>query len=246
MLLSLPNSGTDWLVGCICRCENLNYYREFFNPIVNPQYEDIIASAFGCELNDTSDMIAAPISDEITFEVLQNTWRKTNFNFTKENYSPFKLRFFKSFFECFVLYRETEMCIPGSRREAVMTWYSSLWSSLKNNLATLPHSIFAATDWAIKNANTINKRQVAAHILCGHNLLQDARKMGVPVLQYNDLMSLPEQKIAETMSGIHNFRNPEKIAQEIVNSRRPRQKNEFSLETHEFVKNLILLLKEPK
>jgi len=237
MLLSLPNSGTDWLVNCICQSENVKYYREFFNPIVNPQFEDTLAKAFGCELADTIDAIATPVNDSLAKTVLNETWGKTDFNFTKENYSPFKLRFFNQFFECFVLHRDVHLCIPGSRREQVMTWYSALFVSVTRN------SKMESVRWAIKHADTLHKKYVAAHVICDHQLCQDAAKLNISVLDYNDLMTLSNVEISDLFSKIRNFKNPDKIAIEIINSRRPKEKNKFTTEVDEFIEELVESLK---
>ena len=46
MILSLPNSGTDWLCRILAkhgRSDGLRYYdKEFFNPICNPKYATVL------------------------------------------------------------------------------------------------------------------------------------------------------------------------------------------------------------
>jgi hypothetical protein len=231
-LLALPNTGTDWLVDLILRQNSqLHYYREFFNPICNSKYEDVLGRAFGCETLDSYEMIARP---QCPYEdVYQYTWAREDYNFTKENYSAFKAHWFVQRFRCFVLNRRIELSLPGGRLP-VKTWYSALYWSLVRNRASLEKDVRALVDFAVAEADTVNKRQVAAYTIYYYQLLQEAKKYGLPVVDYDDLLTQPVDELAGKLHGLPGVVDAGQLARDICTTRRHCPRDFASLGAEEF------------
>jgi hypothetical protein len=236
VLLSLPNTGTDWFVDLLLRQNpQLRYFREFFNPICNPAYENDLNRAFGCEMVDNYAMIAkthCPYE-----EVYQRTWAKENYNFTKENYSAFKLDWFLSKFDCFVLYRRAERTLPGSRLQ-VKSWYDAMYCSLLRNRWTLEPDVRALIDFSVADADTIAKRLVAAFVIYYYKLLKDAHRRNVPILNYDLLMEASGEELLGHLRGLPAVADAEKLAYDVCQERRPSHKDFGALRADEFFARL--------
>jgi hypothetical protein len=241
LLLSLPNTGTDWLVDLLLRHNpGLRYYREFFNPICNPKYEDVLGRAFGCEMVGHYEMIARTRGP--WEEVYEQTWAREAYNFTKENYSAFKAHALVRKFTCFVLYRRAEMTLPGSRVQ-VKTWYDAMYWSLIRNQAALESDVRSLVAYAGAEADTVNKRQVAAFVIYYYQLLKEAKKYGLPVIDYDNLMRYSHDELVPYLRGVPGVVDPEGLAQDISQTRRPAQKNFGELRADEFFARLLGLAK---
>jgi hypothetical protein len=238
-LLSLPNTGTDWFADMLLRQNpRLRYYREFFNPICNPLYENVLNRAFGCEMVDNFAMIAKANGHHES--VFQQTWAKEHYNFTKENYSAFKLNWFVMHFDCVVLYRKAELSLPGTRLP-VKTWYDAMYCSLLRNRWTLEPDVRVLVDFAANEADTIAKRLVAAFVIYYYKLLKDAHLHNVPILDYERLMDLPVADLASYLRGVPAVADAEKLAYDICEHRRPMHKDFGSLQADEFFVRLTNL-----
>jgi len=222
-LLSLPNTGTDWFAGLLLRQNPaLRYYREFFNPICNPKYENELNKAFGCEMVENYRILARPYCP--CEDVYWRTWAREKYNFTKENYSGFKLDWFSLRFDVFVLYRAAELTFPGERLQ-VKTWYDAMYGSLLKNKWGLERDVRALVDFACLHADTVNKRQVAAFVIYYFKLLKDAHRYGVPVLDYDQLMRGSTEELSRVLRELPGVRDVERLAQEVSATRRPAKKN---------------------
>jgi hypothetical protein len=241
-LLSLPNTGTDWFVDLLLRQNpHLRYYREFFNPICNPVYENDLNRAFGCEMVDNYTLIAkAHCPHEAVY---QQTWAKENYNFTKENYSAFKLDWFRAHFDCFVLYRRAELTLPGNRLQ-VKTWYDAMYCSLLRNRWTLEPDVRVLVDFAAAEADTIAKRLVAAFVIYYYKLLKDAHRHEVPVLEYDLLMQLSGADLVPYLRGLPTVADAEKLAYDVCEERRPAPKDFGSLRADDFFTRLTELARK--
>jgi hypothetical protein len=222
-LLSLPNTGTDWFADLLLRQNPaLRYYREFFNPICNPKYEDELNKAFGCEMVENYRMLARPYC--LCDDVYWRTWAREEYNFTKENYSAFKLDWFSLRFDVFVLYRRAELTFPGERLQ-VKTWYDAMFASLVKNKWGLERDVRSLVDFACQHADTVNKRQVAAFAIYYFKLLKDAHRYGVPVLDYDQLMLASTEELSCLLRQLPGVRDVEQLAQGVSATRRPSNKN---------------------
>jgi len=235
-LLSLPNTGSDWLVGLILKQNpELKYFREFFNPICNPKYENDLNKAFGCEMVDNYQMIAKPHCP--CDEVYQQTWAREEYNFTKENYSAFNLRWFHEKFDCFVLYRRAERTFPGGRIQ-VKTWYDAMYWSLVKNKWALERDVRLLVDFAAAEAVTIVERQLAAFVIYYYKLLKDAHRYKVPVLHYDRLMYAPHEELVQLVRGLPGIVDAEQLAHDLSESRRPCRKDFDELRADDFFARL--------
>jgi len=238
-LLALPNTGTDWFVEVLLRQNpRLRYFREFFNPICNPKYEDVLNQAFGCEMVDNYRMIAKPFCPGDS--VFEKTWAKEKYNFTKENYSAFKLEWFVQRFDCFILYRRAEMSLPGSRMP-VKAWYDAMYWSLLHNKWTLETDLRMLVDFAQAKGNTIAKRHVAAFVIYYYKLLKDAHRLRVPVLDYEDLMRRSRKDLIPYVQGLPAVLDSTRLANDLVETRRLSYKHFDALKVQGFLKGLVEL-----
>jgi hypothetical protein len=239
VLLGLPNTGTDWVVDLLLRQNpHLRYFREFFNPICNPTYENDLNCAFGSEMVDNYALIA---KTHCPYDaVYQRTWAKENYNFTKENFSAFKLAWFLGKFDCFVLYRRAELTLPGSRLQ-VKTWYDAMYCSLLRNRWTLEPDVRALVDFAVAEADTIAKRQVAAFVIYYYKLLKDARRRHVPILNFNLLMQGSYEELLPPLCGLPAVADAEKLAYDICQERRLSSKDFAALQAEDFFARLTEL-----
>jgi hypothetical protein len=181
MILSLPNSGTDWLCRILAKHgkgDGLRYYeKEFFNPICNPKYAMMLEPVFGCELAYCHENIGiwSEVQDEELEAVYQDSWACESYNFDKENYSALKVRFFARHFELVFLFRPVENVFPPSRLR-VWAWYDAIYSAL---VATGMIEETGPID--------LEGRSVAAHKTCWDVMWKEAEAIGAPVLDYERL-----------------------------------------------------------
>jgi hypothetical protein len=236
-LLGLPNTGTDWLVDLILRQNpSLKYYREFFNPICNEDYQDVLSRAFGCEMLDNYEMIARP--DCPCEEVFEQTWACESYNFTKENFSAFKVGWFVHHFDCFLLHRRIELTLPGQRLQ-VKTWYSALFWSLVRNRKFLPRELRALVQFALDEADTLNKRQAAAFAIFSRHLLEEARRYSLRVVDYDCLMTLEPPELTAHLAGLPGVVDPERLAHDVRATRRTWTRKFDDLEVSAFLVRLL-------
>lgn len=130
MILSTPNCGTDWLCKILAsHGRGLSYYnKEFFNPICNERYGEVLASAFGCELASCYRKIAQKVSADELDRVYDATWLQQTCNFDKENFAAWRVEFFAERFDLAFLQRPVVGVFPPSRLR-VWAWYDAIWQS---------------------------------------------------------------------------------------------------------------------
>jgi hypothetical protein len=172
-MISLPNSGSTWLAETIAAHSRWNRYAgEFFNPLRNRKHYGLLSSAFGCELIDCFERIAES-ERQHDLDVIDRTWPAEDFNFTKEVFSPFKLRSYIKRFRCFVLVRMWADTFPAHRAR-VWSFYEHAWWALKiNGYPVRP--------------GTLEARATDAFTMMRATLIRDAEQLGVPVIHYRDL-----------------------------------------------------------
>ncbi len=138
MMLSLPNSGTDWLCRILAkhgRGDGLRYYdKEFFNPICNLKHATVLEGPFGCELASCFENIG--VRSELQARDLeaayQASWEMEGYNFDKENFSALKVPFFAQHFDIVFLYRPAYNVFPPSRLR-VWAWYDAIYTAMVAN-----------------------------------------------------------------------------------------------------------------
>lgn len=182
-MLTMSSSGGKWLAQTIAdHLPNCRYYnKEFFNPICNLKHERVLRKNFGSELASCYRNIASA-GDLSVHRDIERTWGVENYTFTKEVFSPFKLRVFMSHFRCFALLRRTEDCLPPARLR-VWSFYEHAWQALYE----AGYEMDAA-------ASTID-RAFEAHRLIYEQIEYDATRLNVPILRFEQLMHEPAETI---------------------------------------------------
>jgi hypothetical protein len=190
MILSLPNSGTDWLCAILAKHgRELRYFeKEFFNPICNQHYAPILETAFGCELASSYRNIAWRGRDPKVAameDVYQATWAGEAFNFDKENFSAMKVEFFARHFRLAFLYRSAANVFPPSRLR-VWAWYDAIYQALVDVGGILPANL---------GARTLAERAQVAHAACWTEMRYQAEILGVPIIDYEVLCTEDKQRV---------------------------------------------------
>jgi hypothetical protein len=181
LMLSLPNCGSSWLAGLIARHSSFSRYApEFFNPIRTPKYFDVLKRAFGCELMCCYRNIAHAGDDQIHDDITRTFFRE-NLNFTKEVFSPFKMRVFREHFRVFVLMRDFEDVFPPKRLR-IYSFYEHAWHALRVAGVRIYGS-------------TLLEQCQAAHSYMRNTIERDAAAYAVPVINYRDLFSDDEKRL---------------------------------------------------
>lgn len=182
MILSLPNSGTDWLCRILAKHgKDLRYYeKEFFNPLCNWKHCLVMELAFGCEMvscHRNIGLCAEEQADQLE-AIYQNTWCQYDWNFDKENFAAFKVDFFAKHFEIVILHRSAGSMFPPSRAR-VWNWYDAIWNGLVAHGHLIGHSM------------ALECRAHDAHRVCSWELVRWADRLGAPVLDYDVLCTAP-------------------------------------------------------
>ncbi len=113
-------------------------------------------------------------------DAISETWDRDGYTFTKEVFSPYKLRQFAERFNCAVLVSESRLVFPPTRLRVYSFYehaYVSLTEERRVHFPLLPPCPSVA-DYAI-----------AAHDKMAADLVDEADRLGVPVLRYRDLLT---------------------------------------------------------
>ena len=190
LILSLPNSGTDWLCPILARQGGLRYYqKEFFNPICNPVHGTRLEAAFGCELASCYANIGLPWDRQVeTLESLyRTTWAAEPYNFDKENFSPLKVAWFARHFRIVMLHRAASSVFPPSRLR-VLAWYDAIY----NAMADHGHLVRQAVD--------LTARAKRAHEVSWVLMRQAAACLDIPVLDYDELCTADRDRVRQSLA----------------------------------------------
>ena len=220
MILSLPNTGSDWLAKVICDTnENIEYAREFFNPICNRKYETDLKPYFGCEMGSCEEGIAKKITEKEYDDIFAKTWGHENYNYTKENYSSFKVEHHVRNFNCCVLYRRLSKTLPGQRDWCVVdNWYCSMFYSLKLNLETIEDSLKPLVEFSMEKAEKFEEQCAMAHLIYYSKLFLEANKYSLPIINYDILIDGEELDVMREVKKIPGVRSND-LASKIIETR---------------------------
>lgn len=189
MLLSLPNSGSDWLAPMLAEAHGYRYFdKEFFSPICNAKHRETIASCFGCEMVSNYHQIGVPWKQQPQLESLfRQTWEKEDWTADKEVFAFRKVGFFASRFRCVALHRSRELTFPPKRRR-VQVWYDAIY-------------------WALGRppGPNLQDRCLRAFDQASSELLAACADESIPVLDYGTLCFGDEATVANELSrcGVH-------------------------------------------
>jgi hypothetical protein len=205
LMLTLPNSGSTWFGNVLANhIPGCGYSPEFFNPLRNPKYEAILSRQFGCELLSCYRNIVAE-GDAAIDDDIRRSWGAEQFRFTKEVFSPFKLEAFSRHFRCFVFLRPAEQSFPPARLR-IWSFYEHAWFALRDSGVPL-------------SAETTRERAREAHEVLTARILEDAERLRIPIIAFDDLFS-GEERLAQLMERALGFACPG-LAEEIASTRKP-------------------------
>jgi len=187
ILISAPNNGTDWICRTIADSERkLKYFREFFNPITNKKYTNELSEVFGCEYVSCYEKIAY-YNKEKCKKIYEKTWLKEQYNFTKENYSVFKIPFFVEEFKCFSMTRKVENSFPPTRENEVLCWYDAIFNSMVLNIDNLPSKISNKIRIA-KKSSSIKEKVIMSYVIYQEAMVNYCREYDIPIIEWENLM----------------------------------------------------------
>lgn len=216
LMLGVPNSGTSWLGELIGRNLRVgSYYREYFNVALCPRrHEQRLRSYFGSELISSYMNIATGWSDGID-EAIMDTWfAQSEFTFTKDVFNPAKLPVFQTHFDCFVLHRDEAMSWPPSRGR-VYGFGEAYWHAFK--LGGEFNLELELEQMALQG------RRHGEKVLLG-----DAALIGVPVVNYSDVMTLGSADLADLFAPLlDSVADVAKLAIDIVAHREVRPRKQW-------------------
>lgn len=199
MIVSAPNSGSDWLAGLIARhAPDLRYYeKEFFNPICNPKYRDLLEPVFGCELVSCYRMIGLRSSFHPDWmdRVYRQTWLQEPYNFDKENFVGFQLPFFADRFRLVLLYRSAASLFPPSRLR-VLAWYDAIYWAIVHGVEKDPELRSYRSDLCPHGEQpTLEDRARIAHDVYWQHMLGEATRYQYPVIDYDRLQEVSREEV---------------------------------------------------
>jgi hypothetical protein len=175
LLASLPSSGSDWFADCICKADpSLRYAREYFSPTCNLQHASRLEQVVGDTLAGSLSKLVTPASCSSVAQLLDDTWRRDNYNFTKENYLPFHLSEFQKWFDVVILLREFKHTFPP-RRHRVMQWYEHFYVAM------------AQTNRVPTDNLSVTHRAAAGHYWMVKQYVDVAKRHNIPVIWWGDL-----------------------------------------------------------
>ena len=221
MMLTLPNSGSTWLADLIASTCRLPYQDEFFNPLHNARYEDELARHFGCELISCYEHIAQEGGRE-TVACIDKTWGQEELAFTREIFSPLKLQAFTKRFNVFCLLRSQQESFPPHDLR-VWSYYEHAWWSMwdATPLTTDAQPVWHRPNGAGRyplNGQCSRSRAIEAHWILSQEIRYDAYRLGVPVLDWEDIMQSNFEDTCRLLAPT-SIPNPEAVAQAIILSR---------------------------
>lgn len=219
MLASMPSQGTDWLAECIVRSHpDLRYCREYFSPMCNWKRSQILSQALGDTLYGTTGNLCRYLVEEEIDVLLDLTWRRDSYNFTKENYLAFQLEQFSESFTVIALLRRFQDTFPP-RRHRVMRWYEHFyWASWRSG----KHD-----SWCDERSRTPMEYAVIGYYWFARELIRTSERIGAPLLWMHDLVLTPPEGLADILGPLPIDRS--RLADEILETRQntPRPGGEY-------------------
>lgn len=236
LLLSIPNSGTDWLASTICNSQsNIKYLREFFNPGTNTKYSDILAEEFGCEyINCYKNIIS--FNETKTTEIFEQTWKKEDYNFTKDNFGIMRMPFYKKHFNCFGLKRSCQTSLPPKRYVEVTGWYLAIYESLLQNKQILPKLIQVKIDHFNSKNTKIAEKLVFAFCIYQEIFIYYCKINEIPILDYDKIVCMNDNDLLTHLESLKYNLNYATWSSEIIKTRKEIKKD-FDVWVYKWVIN---------
>jgi hypothetical protein len=194
LLAALPSGGSDWMAGCFQMARpELKYTREFFCPHVNWQYAPQLETCLGDTMYANTAKMGQPISCEQVDDLLNNTWRQTEYTFTKENYLAFQLNAFHKFFKIAVLVKPFHHTFPPNRRR-VLGWYEHFYAAAKATNKTCT--------WMDDLEETPMNRAALGHLIFTRQLTAAASRLQLPIIRFDIATEGTQAEVKDMIVGV--------------------------------------------
>lgn len=230
ILLSIPNSGTDWLASTIVEShEKCKYYREFFNPATNTKYADILSEEFGCEYINCYKNIFN-YNEQKTKEIFEKTWKEEQYSLTKDNFGAYRIPFYKENFVCFALKRSPQQSLPPKRFVEITGWYLAIYEALLYSKSQFPEVVKIKIDHFSSQKTTMIDKMTFAFCVYQEIFIYNCKKNKIPILDYHELCTRSQNDLVFYLSSLQYKLDYEGWAKVIAETRKPPEKNpkEFS------------------
>jgi hypothetical protein len=201
----------------------VRYHREFFNPVVSPaEHKKLVAEGFGSEKNPSR--IVEPVSPARLAHIYHATWAISPYNVTKENFSAWRISFFRQYFQIAILLRHPNITFPGTNRWATTTFNKAIFDSLCAHRTRLESSEVALLDQALAvidqdddEFNNMRRAYVGNSMQYFHLLLVGTR-FGIPIIRYEELLTKETGALESYLDGRTPF-DHRRMAQYLVETR---------------------------
>lgn len=214
MLITLPNSGSDWLAPLIAEAAGMPYAKDFFSPICSPEYRQALEPLFGCEMVScyenigvTSDGIERQLDD-----VYNATWRNSGLRMTKDVFNFRKMPWFSKHFAVATLYRSPAISFPPSRRR-VQVWYDAIHIAMRLEGRERP----------------LRDRVVSAAVSAWHEILALSESHSAPIIDASVLLESPQELVFEHIRPLGELIeiNLNQLAESICRTRRQPSRDRY-------------------
>lgn len=214
MLVGNPNSGTDWIAPILARHvrggPERYWQKEFFNPVTNPKYRELLMPVFPSEAFSTVKNYGIRLTPQLMEEVLepiyQDSWMREDFTFNKEVCTPDFLEWYQRHFVLVGLIRETRTLFPPTKAR---TWsmYEAMWHGMVQN------------GWPLRRSSTMESRAMEAHEVARLHLMREMQRLNVPYLRYEVLTKGAPEDVYSEFSRV-DWLDADSITEEVVSTRR--------------------------
>lgn len=214
MIIGLPRTGSSWLGSVINLNTDFNYFREYFNPwtwekhnfqegckdlvldpnlaINNMKYLNL---AFGKEspsfnLEEKNKLIARPWEEnKELLNVFKQTWTfdKKHKIVDKEVWSFCNIGFFHKYFNIILLHRKADLIFWGNPENNLHTY--KFYSSIYNSFVFNADFYDSKTRRLIVKKSDLREQCRLGHKLASHIIFREAEKYGLPIIDYEALIS---------------------------------------------------------
>ncbi len=190
MLVSFPQQGTDFFCDELAKCEEIEYSREYFNPLCNPPREKDLRPWFGDERKELENNIFRRLTTAEYDKVVAETWSQDNFNTTKENYSPANIANHARYFHLASIFRHRSLTVPTTYPHLSHATYNSFL----NNAPIFDGLKKLHRDFQKRKLDS-SQREALGHLVNWYSIfktfsedINGKNQKFVPVIDYTDLL----------------------------------------------------------
>jgi hypothetical protein len=191
------------------------YPKEFFNPVLNQKYYEALSPYLGCELYPCVGNIPKELDSDTVDKILDSSWNKEPYNFTKEVFFSFCAEAFSKRFHTFGVTRNISYTFPPLTVR-VVGWYVACFHSI------LSHGLVDCElkEFLRSTATDLRRQAVAGWQLMRWRMDWAFTQIGCEVFDFDQLMTSSEDALVECLTKIQSpFIDPELTAKQIIQSR---------------------------